>query len=71
MQQIISVFTVFPPKNDDETAVTKCGSAKCFKVKIHYKHTMEQIRAVTDLSKNCRQHIKVNTFTSLLQTLTR
>jgi len=52
------IFTVFPPKNDDETAVTKCGSAKCFKVKIHYKHTMEQIRAVTDLSKNCRQHIK-------------
>jgi len=52
------IYTVFPPVNTDETAVSKCGLAKCFQAQIHYKHTLRAIRAVVDVSEACRQRIK-------------
>ena len=55
----ITGFTIIGHDLPPNTSVHKCQGIGCYGVHLNYSATLEQLKALTDISASCHQTIKV------------
>jgi len=55
-----TAWTTISHDSEAEMSVSRCDDPFCYKHRVAYDVTMRQIKALIEISRRCRQYIKVS-----------